>query len=87
MVDELWNMVSALHPVMLQSPKYACSMGDRKGKSLSMSLNLWVGWLLQHKIIDGPACQGVLIWDGVCQVGMWVVFPTTTYTKSDTCAF
>jgi hypothetical protein len=48
-------------------------MGDRKGQSLSMSLNLWVGWPLQHKIIDGPACQGVLIWDEVCQVGMWVV--------------
>ena len=32
-------------------------------------LYLWVGWLLQHQIIDGPACQGVLIWDEVCQVG------------------
>ena len=62
-------------------------MGDRKGQSLSMSLNLWVGWPLQHKIIDGPACQGVLILDEVCQVGMWVLCPTTTYTKSDTCAF
>ena len=39
-----------------------------------MSLCLWVGWPLQHEIIDGPACQGVLIWDEVCQVGMWVMY-------------
>ena len=36
-------------------------------------LYLWVGWPLQHKIIDGPACQGVLIWGEVCQVGMWAM--------------
>lgn len=39
---------------------------------------LWVGWLLQHQIIDGPACQGVLIWDEVCQVGMWDLTPAST---------
>lgn len=50
-------------------------MGDRKGQSLSISLYLWVGWLLQYKIIDGPACQGVLIWDEVCQVGLWAMCP------------
>jgi hypothetical protein len=38
-----------------------------------MSLYLWVGWPLQHQIIDGPVHQGVLIWDDVCQVGMWVM--------------
>ena len=42
-------------------------MGDRKGPAPEYVLCLWVGWLLQHKIIDGPACQGVLIWDGVAR--------------------
>ena len=53
-------------------------------------LCLWVGWPLQHQIIDGPACQGVLIWDEVCQVGMRVMslqppVQSLTSVPSDTC--
>ena len=54
-------------------------MGDRKGLTPEYVLYLWVGWSLQHQIIDGPACQGVLIWNDVCQVDMWVIVPATTY--------
>jgi len=61
--------------------------GIERAQSLSMFPKLWVGWPLQHKIIDGPACQGVLIWDEVCRVGMWALCHTTAYIKSDTCAF
>ena len=46
-------------------------MGDRKGPAPEYISCLWVGWLLQHRIIDVPARQGVLIWDEACQVGMW----------------
>ena len=46
--------------------------GEWKGSAPEYISCLWVGWLLQHQIIDVPACQGVLIWDEVCQVGMWV---------------
>lgn len=53
--------------------EYARSMGDRKGYLPSMSFYVWVGWLLQHRTIDGPARQGVLVWDEVCQVGVWVL--------------
>jgi hypothetical protein len=50
-------------------------------------LYLWVGWPLQHRIIDGPACQGVLIRDEVCRVGVVGRVPATTCGKSDICAF
>jgi hypothetical protein len=51
---------------------------------------MWVGWPPQHQIIDGPACQGVLIWEGACQVGMWVMclrppIQSLTSVPSDTC--
>ena len=36
-LSKLWNRVSALHPVVQQSSKYACLMGDRKGQLLSTS--------------------------------------------------
>jgi len=45
----------------------------QKGIASEYVLYLWVGWPLQHQIIDGPACRGVLIWDEVCQVGMWAM--------------
>jgi len=54
-------------------------VGDGKGLTPEYVLYLWVGWPLQHQIIDGPACQGVLIWNDVCQVDMWVIVPATTY--------
>jgi hypothetical protein len=44
-----------------------------KGLAPEYVFYLWVGWLLQCQTIDGPACQGVLIWDEVCQVGMWAM--------------
>ena len=54
-------------------------MGYGKGQLLSTFPVLWVGWPLQHQIIDVPACRGVLIWDEACQVGMWGnVYPATT---------
>jgi hypothetical protein len=37
-----------------------------------------VGWPPHHQIIDVPACQGVLVWDEVCQVGMQGYVPATT---------
>jgi len=78
-------MGSQLHCCLC--PKYACSMGDRKGLVPKYVLHLWVGWPLQHKIIDGPACQGVLIWDEGVPGGCVGCLPATAYTKSDTCAF
>jgi hypothetical protein len=48
---------------------------------------LWVGWPLQYQIIDGPASQGVLIWNDVCQVGKWDMYACNHLYKSDTCAF
>jgi hypothetical protein len=44
--------------------------GGWKGSAPEYVSCLWVGWPLQHQIIDVPARQGVLIWDEVCQVGM-----------------
>jgi hypothetical protein len=45
--------------------------GGWKGSAPEYISCLWVGWPPQYQIIDVPACQGVLIWDEVCQVGMW----------------
>ena len=85
-MNESWNRVLASPPAVLQSPKYARSIGDRKGVAPKYVLYLWVGWLLQRRIIDGPACQGVLIWGEVCQVGMWVSCACNHLLKSDICA-
>jgi hypothetical protein len=70
-----------------QGSKYACSMGGRKGQAPEYISCLWVGWLLQHQTIDVPACQGVLVWDGVCQVGVWDSCAHNRLYKSDICAF
>jgi hypothetical protein len=81
-MSKLGNGASAaLHSVVQQSSKYTCLMGDRKGSTPEYISCLWVGWLLQHQIIDVPARQGVLIWDEVCQVGMWGYVPATTCTS------
>ena len=50
-----------------EAPSTLVQLRDRKGLAPEYVLYLWVGWLLQHEIIDGPACQGVLIWDGVAR--------------------
>jgi hypothetical protein len=54
-------------------------IGDRNGKAPEYVSYLWVGWPPQCQIIDGPACRDVLVWDEVCQVGMWVFMPATAY--------
>ena len=65
-----WNRVSASHPDVLQGDlSTLIQQGIEKGVAPKYVFYLWVGWLLQFQTIDGPACQGVLIWDGACQVG------------------
>lgn len=70
-MNKLWNGALALHLVVWQRPQYACSNRKQKRQAPEYVSYLLVGWLPQHQIIDGPARRDVLIWDEVCQVGMW----------------
>ena len=58
--------------------------------TLKYVLHTWAGWPLQHQIIDGPACQGVLVWGEGMPGGYAGCMPATTcssltFVPLDTC--
>jgi len=83
-MEQVMNRVSASHPVVEQSYKYACLIGDRKGQLSSMFPSCG-SWPLQCQIIDRPARQGVLIWNEVSQVGNMGYAPVTTCKSLTLC--
>jgi hypothetical protein len=78
-INKLWNSALAPHLVVQKRPQYTCLNRRQKRQVPEYVSYEWVGWPPQCQIIDGPACQDVLVWDEVCQVGMWVSMPVTTY--------